>query len=365
MARTLSVSHGGRTKQFNGGTVDGSSSFGCSFAALFVDVEHELAKIESGFRLALVYSLCWTDEERPAPCAVTGCDNVQDISRCLSNLQQKELADGETLAIRLENEYNIGLSGGQLCVPSLPSLSGNDATVFESLCKANSCLPSRGRLTFAACQVTRTVTEHGSMSGGCYRRGRGYYGNGYRNGWDESEEFDEEEFEACGDEEEAFSFDQLINEDGERLESKSVPIDMEEVLCFQSGIGEFDWGDGDGGDVDGDHEDATRTTTYEGWLLVAWARSASLEMLAHCGHSSVIKHISTAPEGEKDELIGRLLNLWERKSVLGEKLSLQNSKDLAEQLALTSNSALTLLVSESSWLKCEIRSFWRWPALLC
>ena len=50
----------GRThKRIDFGQSDGTSAGAHHFAAHYADLEHELLEVTSGYRLALVYSLCW------------------------------------------------------------------------------------------------------------------------------------------------------------------------------------------------------------------------------------------------------------------------------------------------------------------
>jgi hypothetical protein len=51
----------GRSKKvIDFGQKDGKSEFSVYFAAHYADLEHEILEVKSGYRLALVYSLCWT-----------------------------------------------------------------------------------------------------------------------------------------------------------------------------------------------------------------------------------------------------------------------------------------------------------------
>jgi hypothetical protein len=67
------VSHGGETKKFTLGS-GGAASYGCHFVTHYADCEHEIQPVESGYRLALVYSLCYTGGKKYTPSAAAVSD---------------------------------------------------------------------------------------------------------------------------------------------------------------------------------------------------------------------------------------------------------------------------------------------------
>ena len=54
----------GRSKKvIDFGQKENKNEFSMYFAAHYADLEHELLEVKSGYRLALVYSLCWVNGE--------------------------------------------------------------------------------------------------------------------------------------------------------------------------------------------------------------------------------------------------------------------------------------------------------------
>ena len=51
--------NGKSNKVIDFGQKENKSKFSVQFAAHYADLEHELLEVKSGYRLALVYSLCW------------------------------------------------------------------------------------------------------------------------------------------------------------------------------------------------------------------------------------------------------------------------------------------------------------------
>jgi hypothetical protein len=68
------VSHGSESKMFELGS-GGDASYGCHFMAHYADCEHEIFTVESGLRLVLVYSLCYTGGNKPTAANVTADGN--------------------------------------------------------------------------------------------------------------------------------------------------------------------------------------------------------------------------------------------------------------------------------------------------
>ena len=57
------------------------------FAAHYADVEHEILKVKNGYRLALVYSLCWVDGN--GNYKLNSSESTYTLSLCLRSLTDK------------------------------------------------------------------------------------------------------------------------------------------------------------------------------------------------------------------------------------------------------------------------------------
>jgi hypothetical protein len=65
------VTPGSESKKFDL-VSGGDAAYSCHFVACYTDCEHEIHKVESGFRLALVYSLCYTGRNINQPLRMSG-----------------------------------------------------------------------------------------------------------------------------------------------------------------------------------------------------------------------------------------------------------------------------------------------------
>ena len=61
------------------------SAYCCKYAAHYSDCEHEVSEIGGGYRLALVYSLCWTARGTP-PSADTGPAKIRKLAKILQTI---------------------------------------------------------------------------------------------------------------------------------------------------------------------------------------------------------------------------------------------------------------------------------------
>ena len=55
------VYSGNNTIKYDFGKSKNKSAFKTHFVAHYADIEHEVLEVKSGYRLALIYSLCWLD----------------------------------------------------------------------------------------------------------------------------------------------------------------------------------------------------------------------------------------------------------------------------------------------------------------
>ena len=74
------VSHGGECETFSLGA-GGDAAYDCHFVCHYADCEHEIKKVESGHRLALIYSLCYSGPGKPSADDVAHNDLSTSLER--------------------------------------------------------------------------------------------------------------------------------------------------------------------------------------------------------------------------------------------------------------------------------------------
>ena len=92
------VTHNGSTKEFS--MEDSKTSpYCCHYVGHYADCEHEILPIESGYRVALIYSLCYTGKEVSKPSVA----NVQEGS--LVSVMQRLDKSQSLFAIPMDHQY--------------------------------------------------------------------------------------------------------------------------------------------------------------------------------------------------------------------------------------------------------------------
>lgn len=137
------------------GVAEGSSTYSVHYAAHFADVEHKVAPVTEGYRVALVYNLAWeSGGELPSAAA-----NESRLASALQSVEMwKESALHKHLAIELSHKYTIDA----LKRDRLGALKGEDATTCAVLQTLSRALPGGNTLRFAAVFFERSVTcEYG------------------------------------------------------------------------------------------------------------------------------------------------------------------------------------------------------------
>ncbi|CAF0768489.1 unnamed protein product [Brachionus calyciflorus] len=108
-----------------------------NFIAHYADLENEFAQVKSGYRLILVYSIYWTEENADNDFVEKKVENLSEI---ISGFNSDEYRIG----ILLDHNYPIG------CFTSngIRALTGIDFNRYHLLNKANELLPEDKKLNF-------------------------------------------------------------------------------------------------------------------------------------------------------------------------------------------------------------------------
>ena len=247
----------------------GAASYGCHYVCHYADCEHELRPIESGCRLALVYSLCYTGVG-PAP-SLASLGGLEELSQSLRCLPKEDAL----LVLPLEHEYTSS-SLGRLGVGGL---KGADRAKHQAIDAA-----SGGQYMFLIVSATRTDTEHGNGDDGDYG-----------------------DFDVCDTDPGAPEITEVFNADGSdgRAALKKLHIDWTSsdddgaVLASEDEVQEM-WGDGDSGGVEyTGNEGASRETTYKICVLIAFPKAAELELLCESDLAAIVREVTTKGDGER------------------------------------------------------------------
>ncbi|XP_028397869.1 uncharacterized protein LOC114521584 [Dendronephthya gigantea] len=271
----ITVRHAGDEKVVK---MDGErSSYCCKYAAHYSDCEHEVSKIVSGYRLALVYSLCWTAGGTP-PSADTGKAIVQNVAKILPQICT---GSRNLFAWFLSHKYSEhGLSGS-----GIDALKGPDEVVARALQQANELLPKEQQFNFYIAEVKRELQQFGDF-------------------WDENSWSGG--FEPNGDEEEEVSIENWFQFDGKvaKIEVfKDIELDIENDvvnlqkprhLPLKDAIQRL-WGEPDDEENTGPtgNEGATQTYWYNNYAIFAWQKDN--EIILRCklnGYQAAVDWVS-------------------------------------------------------------------------
>jgi hypothetical protein len=161
----------GKSKKFDFGQSTGLAPYVAHYAAHYADMEHELLEVKSGYRVALVYSLCWIDGNGLCPNRENLVDKVAQIVSALGDL------NCHSIAIALEHKY----TPKSLATNGLKALKSIDNERYCLLKACNELLPAEKQVEFFALHSTLVIREY-DASGNPYIRN-------YFQGWDWEEDF--------------------------------------------------------------------------------------------------------------------------------------------------------------------------------
>ena len=131
----------------------------CHYAAHYADVSHEISKVTSGYRLALIYSLCWKNGND------LNCKNINRkeykslVSKMSSYLNVLNDTNDNHYGILLDHSY----TDFSLNSLGIKSLKGVDNERFSLLKHANDRLPEEKQMVFLPthCNLTNQYYYEG------------------------------------------------------------------------------------------------------------------------------------------------------------------------------------------------------------
>lgn len=263
----LTIRHAGKEKVVD---FDGEESiFCCKYAALYCDCEHEVSEITSGYRIALVYSLCWSEATNP-PSADTGAAIIQKIAEHIEEVFEDE--DRNLFLWFFYHKYTID----ELSRNGINALKGADEAVARALFLANETLPEEDQLEFHIVKVTREVDYEGSLD----EHGSGKFE--IRNEVDAEERIKIDTwYKFDGSERRLGSVDFDIDNDVLNL---ACPTDMTKKEYMKQ-----IWGEAYDTEYEGPtgNTGASQTYWYKTYAIVAWPKAESISVICAKGSYGV------------------------------------------------------------------------------
>ncbi|XP_028404726.1 uncharacterized protein LOC114527259 isoform X2 [Dendronephthya gigantea] len=274
----LIVRHQGKMREVN---FDGEESlYCCKYAAHYSDCEHEVTEITSGYRLALVYSLCWSATGEP-PSAAASPELIQRIAAIIPTVCTEKR---KRFVWFLAHRYSsAGLSGN-----GKSALKGHDACVVNVLQAANEVLPDEKKFEFYVAVVTRRrrLEQHAWDYG--YRGRFGMYGDFEPNG---------NEYEEIIVEREWFKLDsgakQRMGEVNLDFENEVVNYRRPSNMTIEDYKNEF-WGEASDEGCMGPTGNAatTRTYWYKNYAIFAWPKANTSYVMCESGYDAAVDWIA-------------------------------------------------------------------------
>ncbi|KAE8218728.1 hypothetical protein CF319_g7448 [Tilletia indica] len=238
------------------GAAAGKAEYHCNYAVHFADSEHAVQPITEGYRLALVYSICWpAKSNQPAPSLSR--DKQTPMLEALA-----ELADDDR-----EFHYYFEHAYTPKSISELGAgcLKGQDRARVANLRTVNATLPSHQQFNFYLVRGQRTAS---------------YFGSG-----GPPDDCDWEEV----DDSKSYSFTSLTGLDGRVLVKSAIHLDDANVLNPDDLTKRQRWRGHRTITYEGylGNEGPTKDTRYEKYLLLAWpTKTAEDRILALAGVKS-------------------------------------------------------------------------------
>ena len=266
----------------------------CSYVAHYASCPHELTEVNSGYRTALVYSLCWRGNGvRPSPSLAS-----QTTVR-LCNLLNEFMDYTDMLQWALEYEY----SSSSINVGTLNFLKGCDKNVMAALNNAleydkMQCGEDRWELYIAT--ADKQVTEYGICTRGHYGR----YGGSHDKDCIEVEDEEDEKIELS-------DFVPLTNYSSKE---NNLKFDFRPDDAVNGDDGYEFWGEDKGTGCSGPtgNEGARCERWYQKQVAVLWRTDKSLSIKIRSSLSNGILHVmSLLKKGDLVEGMQGFRILWE------------------------------------------------------
>ncbi|CAD6961941.1 unnamed protein product, partial [Tilletia controversa] len=222
----------------NFGAEAGTAEYQCNYAVHYADVEYAVQPITEGYRIALVYSVCWpADSTQPAP-SLSG-DSQAPMFKALA-----ELADANRdFHYYFEHVY----TPKSIRDLGVGCLNGQDRARVDKLCVLNAMLPPHQRFTFYLVEGVRRAH---------------YYRFDYKVNHADWKQLSPP----------SYRFLPLLSLEGKYVAVESVDIENNDVLNPDGKTRMQRWRGHRVTTFEEDHssDDLDKDTTFEKYLLLAW-----------------------------------------------------------------------------------------------
>jgi predicted 2-oxoglutarate/Fe(II)-dependent dioxygenase YbiX len=268
------VSHNGKSQAFKLDAI--TAPYACHYVAHYADCEHEILPVTSGYRLALVYSLCYKGKSTEAPSARA----LETSGRMVKSMERLP-RDKSLFAIPLDHQYTTK----SLASSGVGALKGEDRALAITIARVKDW-----KMIIA--QVERTDHEYGSD---------GWGGHSYADETERDSPYFQSLYNANGSNAQIHR-DWIRNQ----LQFSSVEEDGMILACRDS-VEEM-WQEDSATEVEyTGNKGASREVTYTTCMLVAYSKSGVLERIfrsnIHTGVTQVL---------DKPQLLPRLLQFMQR-----------------------------------------------------
>ena len=258
------VTHNGKTQTFAMHEPE-TSPYTCRYVAHYADCEHEIMPIESGHRLALVYSLCYTGNQVSKPSVATLADG--GLVSVLTQLDPSQ----SLFALPMDHQYTTA----SLARLGVGALKGKDRSLAKTIGRAQGW-------ELAIAKLERIDYESGT--GGCP--------------YTDFEVDDTEPGDVC--------FKELYHQDGSDAKALSNWLNQEiELEALDEGgnlladvdyVSEELWGLENSTEPQyTGNEGAGRETTYSTCILIAFSSDGVFESECRYHFSSAVQKVQSKP----------------------------------------------------------------------
>ncbi|KAE8231631.1 hypothetical protein CF326_g3354 [Tilletia indica] len=262
------------------GAAAGTAEYQCNYACHFADAEHAVQPITEGYRLALVYSICWPANTKQPPPSLSR-DSQTPMLRALAELAEED----RDFHYYFEHSY----TQKSISELGIGCLKGQDRARVANLRTANNALPPQQQFTFYLIRGQRATS---------------YYGMDYSHDGDEWEESDSPRH----------IYSSPISLNGRILATSEIDLDDANVLNPDNLTRIERWSGHRTTTYEGNlgNEGPTKDTRYEKYLLLAWpAKTAEDRILALAGVNSHFTNMLSASASSElvRKFVQRIVNM--------------------------------------------------------
>ena len=290
----LIVKHCKSSKVFHNSSPEKSSL--CSFVAHYASCPHELKEVTSGYRAALVYSLCWEGNGiKPSPY------NASTNAVRLCNLLNEFMDKTDMFQWALDYEYSLS-SIREGTVDFFKGCDKNIVSAVRNALQYDVMQCGKDRWEFFVARADKKVNEYGD----CTREYGGYWGH------HDGEE--EDCFNKDWDEIDSIKLSNFIPLTPNTSKNDGLAFDFDPEEAVNGDDGFESWGDDKGTGCSGPtgNEGATCERWYQKQVAVLWRADKALSIKIRSGLCDGIFHVmSILKKGDLVEGMRGFQILWE------------------------------------------------------